>query len=181
MLTSNGIPQTEVETNNLLNGQSYYVIANGGSGQVPQEAEEVLNGKLDGHLRWVAGFAGPNSSVDVIVNGQTVAVNRAARYSLVIDSNGNGIPNGLDPSPFNTVPVVLTGSLVQTPPPTRKFAITWLAQTNLPYQVQYTLSLLGTNWLPLLNYTNTASTNVSVTVWDTNAVSSQRFYRVSHP
>ncbi len=181
VLSSNGIPQLEVETNNLLNGQSYYVIANGGSGQVPQEAEEVLNGKLGGHLRWVGSFAGPNSSVDVIVNGQTVAVNRAARYSLVIDSNGNGIPNGLDPSPFNTVPVVLTGSLVQTPPPARKFAITWLAQTNLPYQVQYTLSLLGTNWLPLLHYTNTASTNITVTVWDTNAVSSQRFYRVSHP
>ncbi len=181
MLNSNGIPQQEVETNNPLNGQSYYVVAKGGSGQVPQEAEEVLNGKLSGHLRWVASFAGPNSSVDVIINGQTVSVNRALRYSLVIDSNGNGIPNGLDPNPFNSLPVVLSGSLVQTPPPAKMFAITWLAQTNLPYQVQYTTSLLSTNWLPLLNYTNTASTNVTVTVWDTNAVSSQRFYRVSHP
>ncbi len=181
VLSSNGIPQEEVETNNSLNGQSYYVIANGGSGQVPQEAEEVLNGKLGGHLRWVGSFAGPNSSVDVIVNGQTVSVNRALRYSLVIDSNGNGIPNGLDPNPFNTLPVVLAGSLVQTPPPAKKFAITWLAQTNLPYQVQYATSLPGTNWQPLLNYTNTGSTNATVTVWDTNAVSSQRFYRVSHP
>lgn len=181
VLSSNGIPQREVETNNLLNGQSYYVVANGGSGQVPQEAEEVLNGKLGGSLRWVGTFAGPNSSVDVIINGQTVAVNRALRYSLVIDSNGNGIPNGLDPNPFNAVPVVLTGALVQAPPPTGKFAITWMAQTNIVYQVQYTASLLSTNWLPLLNYTNTTTTNATVTVWDTNAVSSQRFYRVSHP
>lgn len=181
ILSSNGIPQQAVETNNLFNGQSYYVIANGGSGQVPQEAEELLNGQLGGHLRWVGGFAGPNSAVDVIINGQTVSVNRALRYSLMIDSNGNGIPNGLDPNPFNTIPVVLSGSLVQTPPPTRKFAISWLAQTNLPYQVQYTTNLSGTNWLPLLNYTNTGATNVTVTVWDTNAVSSQRFYRVGHP
>lgn len=181
VLSSNGIPQQEVETNNPLNGQSYYVVANGGSGQIPQEAEEVLNGQLNGHLRWVGTFAGPNSSVDVIINGQTVAVNRALRYSLIIDSNGNGIPNGLDSNPFNTVPVVLTGSLVVQPPPTRKFAISWLAQTNLPYQVQYNTNLPGANWLPLLNYTNTGTTNVTVTVWDTNAVSSQRFYRVSHP
>lgn len=181
VLSSTGIPQQEVETNNLLNGQSYYVVANGGSGQVPQEAEEVLNGKLGGHLRWVGSFAGPNSSVDVIVNGQTVSVNRALRYSLVIDSNGDGIPNGLDPNPFNTLPVVLAGSLVQTPPPAKKFAITWLAQTNLPYRVQYTTSLPGTNWQLLLNYTNMSPTNATVTVWDTNAVSSQRFYRVSHP
>jgi hypothetical protein len=181
VLSSNGVPQQAVETNNALNGQSYYVIANGGSGQVPKEAEELLNGQLGGHLRWVPAFAGPNSSVDVIINGQTVAVNQALRYSLSIDSNGNGIPNGLDPNPFDSIPVVLTGSLVQTPPPTRKFAITWLAQTNLPYQVQYTANLSGTNWLPLLNYTNTGATNATVTVWDTNALSSQRFYRVGHP
>lgn len=182
VLSSNGIPQQEVETNSPLNGQSYYVIANGGSGQVPQEAEEVLNGQLNGHLRWVSSFAGPNSSVDVIINGQTVAVNYALRYSLSIDSNGNGIPNGFDPNPFSAPPFVVVGSMVQTnPPPAKAFAITWVAQTNIPYQVEYSPSLFSTNWQPLLNYTNTASTNATVTVWDTNAVSSQRYYRVSHP
>jgi hypothetical protein len=32
-----------------------------------------------------------------------------------------------------------------------------------------------------LSYTNTGSTSVVATVWDTNAPSGQRYYRVSHP
>jgi hypothetical protein len=182
VLNSNGVPVQEVETNYAANGQSYYVVNNGVSGQIPQEAEEVLNGQLNGHLRWVGGFAGPNSSVDVIINGQTVAVNKALRYSLVIDSNGDGIPNGVDPNPFSVPSMILTGALLQTNlPPTKSFAISWLAQTNVIYQVEYTTNLSGTNWLPLLNYTNMAPTNRTVTVWDTNALPGERFYRVSHP
>lgn len=205
VLNSNGVPQQEVETNNPLNGQNYYVIANGGSGQIPQEAEEALNGQLNGHLRWVNSFAGPNSSVDVIimVNGQpvTFSVNKALRYSLIIDSNTNGIPNGLDPYPFSTPPagsvpqLTLTVSLTPLPgqsstnsaqsqpipssPPVA--ALSWLAAPNTVYQVQYSTNLAPGGWQPLLNYTNTASTNVAVMVWDTNAVSGQRFYRLSHP
>jgi hypothetical protein len=176
----NNGPQQEVEE--FFGGLPFYTLANGGSGQIPQEPEEVLNGQLNGHLRWVSSFAGPNSSVDVIINGQTVSVNKALRYSMIIDSNGNGIPNYYDANPFNTIPLVLTGSLIQTnPPPAGKFAITWMAQTNLPYQVQFSTNMSGTNWQPLLNYTNTATTNKTVTVWDTNALLGQRFYRVSHP
>jgi len=145
---------------------------------VSQEPEEYLNGQFGGHLRWVSSFAGPNSSVDVIINGQTVQVNKALRYSKIIDSNGDGIPNYYDAYPFNAPAFVLTSALVQTnPPPAKSFAITWQAQPGVPYQVEYNTNLLGTNWLPLLNYTNTASTNRTVTVWDTNALPGQRFYR----
>lgn len=198
VLNGNGVPVLEVQTNNPLNGQTYYVVANGGSGQIPQEAEEVLNGQLGGHLQWVGSFAGPNSSVDVVINGQTYVVNRALRYSLSIDSNNNGIPNGVDPNPFNTPPAgsvpALVLSVAMTPPAQQSGktiqssqpseavpALSWLALPGTVYQVQYSTNLASATWLPLLNYTNTASTNVPVTVWDTNAVSSQRFYRVSHP
>ncbi len=58
-----------------------------------------------GSLHWVSSFAGPNSSVDVLVraNGQTntIQVNRALRQSALIDSNNNGIPNAFDPFPFD--------------------------------------------------------------------------------
>ena len=60
-----------------------------------------MNGQLGGHLVWVPGFAGPNSSVDVLINGKTVQVNKALRYSKIIDSNDNGIPNFYDPNPFD--------------------------------------------------------------------------------
>jgi len=148
---------------------------------IPQEAEEYLNGQLGGHLVWVKSFAGPNSSVDVLINGQTVLVNKALRYSKIIDSNTNGIPNFYDPNPFDA-PFVAQGALVQNnPPPAQKFAISWTAAPNMVYQVQYSTNFSAASWSPLLSYTNSASTSVLVTVWDTNAPSGQRYYRVSHP
>jgi len=148
---------------------------------VPQEPEEFLNGQLSGHLVWVNSFAGPNSSVDVLINGQTVSVNKALRYSKIIDSNGNGIPNYYDPNPFNPA-VILSGAMVQSnTPPVKKFAVSWTAAPNTVYQVQSSTTFISPNWTPLLNYTNSAASNVVVTVWDTNALSGQRFYRVSHP
>jgi hypothetical protein len=86
----------------------------GGSVTLPSQtqAEEFLDGQFNGHLRWVSSFAGPNSSVDLPTtnsSGQAISipVNSALRNSLLIDSNGNGIPNGEEPSfdpntgPFN--------------------------------------------------------------------------------
>jgi hypothetical protein len=149
----------------------------------PEGPEEYLNGQLGGHLVWVPGFAGPNSSVDCVVNGKTVKVNSALRFSKIIDSNGNGIPNYYDLNPFDPPPVVLSGSVVvnNNPPPASKFAISWTASANAVYQVQYSTNLSPTVWTPLQNYTNNSSSNVLVTVYDTNGVAGRRFYRVSHP
>jgi hypothetical protein len=148
---------------------------------IPQEPEEYLNGQLGGHLVWVNSFAGPNSSVDVLINGQTVLVNKALRYSKIIDSNTNGIPNFYDPNPFDA-PFVAQGALVQNnPPATAKFAISWTAAPGTAYLVQFGTNYSQAIWSPLLSYTNTGSTSVVATVWDTNAPSGQRYYRVSHP
>ena len=150
---------------------------------IAQQPEEYLNGQLGGHLRWVSGFAGANSSVDVVINGKTAQVNKALRFSKIIDSNGNGIPNYYDLNPFDPPPVILSGSVVtNNPPPAMKFAISWTAYPNTSYQVQYSTNLSPpTAWTLLQNYTNSTSSNVVVTVWDTNVLSSRRFYRVSHP
>jgi hypothetical protein len=150
---------------------------------IPQEPEEYLNGKFGGHLQWVNSFVGPNSSVDVLINGKTSQVNKALRYSQIIDSNNNGIPNYFDANPFDPPPVVLSGSVVtNNPPPARKFAITWTAFPNTVYQVQYSTNLTPpVVWTLLQNYTNSTASNVVATVSDTNVLSSRRFYRVSHP
>jgi hypothetical protein len=148
---------------------------------IAQEPEEFLNGQLGGHLVWVPSFAGPNSSVDVLINGKTVQVNKALRFSKIIDSNTNGIPNFYDANPFD-VPFVAQGALVQnSPQPTAKFAISWTAAPGTAYLVQFSTNYTPAIWSPLLSYTNTGSTSVIATVWDTNAPSGQRFYRVSHP
>jgi hypothetical protein len=150
------------------------------SAGIPQEPEEYLNGQFGGHLRWVSTFAGPNSSVDVIINGVTVAVNRALRFSKIIDSNGNGIPNFYDPNPFSVNPLLLAAALVQTnQPPSGSIAVSWIAATQKVYQVQFTPDFQHPNWQTLTLYTNTSSTSSNVTIWDTNAsAADQRFYRV---
>ena len=76
---------------------------------IPQEPEEYLDGLFGGHLRWVRTFAGPNSSQMAVINGQTVAVNRALFNSKIIDSDNDSVPNfydaGLNGDIFQTAPV----------------------------------------------------------------------------
>ena len=141
-----------------------------------QEPEEYLDGQFGGHLRWVQSYAGPSSSVAVLINGQTVMVNKALRYSKIIDSNGDGLPNYYDPNPFSTP---LSLSIAQNSPPAKAVAISWLAAPNTVYQVEYTTNMPPANWKPLMKHTNSAATSTTVTVFDTNAPASvRRFYRV---
>jgi hypothetical protein len=150
------------------------------SAGIPQEPEEFLNGQFGGHLQWVSSFAGPNSSVDVVINGVTVSVNRALRFSKIIDSNGNGIPNFYDPFPFSSNPLVLSASLVEsTQPPAGSLAISWNAAPQTVYQVEFTADVLHPGWKPLTRYTNSSAANSKITIWDTNAPASERrFYRL---
>lgn len=147
---------------------------------IPQQPEEFLNGRFGGHLVWVSSFAGPNSSVDVIINGVTVSVNRALRFSKIIDSNGNGIPNFFDPFPFSSNPLVLSASLVQSnQPPAGSLAVSWNAAAQKVYQVEFTTDVMHPNWKALTRFTNSAAADSKITIWDTNAPASERrFYRV---
>jgi hypothetical protein len=144
---------------------------------VAQSPEEYLDGQFGGHLRWVRSFAGPNSSVDVVINGRTVKVNKALRESKLIDSDGDGIPNYYDSTPFGAG-VQPTIALSKLPP--EAVAISWEASPNTIYRVDAVNQFLSTNWQTLLWYTNNSATNRKVSFDDTNAPRgrSQRYYRV---
>jgi len=63
---------------------------------------EELDGQLGGQVKWVREFAGPNSSVDVLLlNGQTVKMNRSLRNSTDIDTDGDGVANAFDFYPLD--------------------------------------------------------------------------------
>jgi hypothetical protein len=144
---------------------------------VAQSPEEYLDGQFGGHLRWVRNFAGPNSSVDVVVSGRTVKVNKALRESKLIDSDGDGIPNYYDSTPFGAG-VQPTIALSKLPP--EAVAISWEASPNTIYRVDAVNQFLSTNWQTLLWYTNSSATNRKVSFDDTNAPRGrlQRYYRV---
>jgi hypothetical protein len=142
---------------------------------------EQLDGKLGGRLRWVRDFAGPNSSVPVLLpNGHTILVNTALRQSPDIDSDADGLPNGVDPSPFDGVR--FTKISVTNQPPSRSVQIIWQAAAGTVYRVEYATNLLAPIWQLLTTYTNTATTNAAVAVVDSGVPAGQteRYYRVSY-
>jgi len=143
---------------------------------------EELDGQLNGHIHWVNGFAGPNSSVDVLrLDGRTVKMNRALRFSSTIDSDGDGVANTYDAYPldagaWNSTTLSFQGGL-QSP-----FKLSWTAAPNLVYQVETTTNLSAPNWQPVTSYTNQSGTNAFVTLspFGVNTAETQRYYRIRY-
>jgi hypothetical protein len=61
-----------------------------------------LDGKFNGHLRWIQQYAGNFSGTDWAspITGATYRVNTALLNSTEIDSDGDGVVNALDSTPF---------------------------------------------------------------------------------
>lgn len=137
--------------------------------------EEYLDGQFGGRLRWVREFAGPNSSVDVVVNGdQTIKVNKALRNSKVIDSDADGVPNYYDTTPFDGV--VVQAAIQSTAP--NNIAISWNAAPGVAYRVEYKTQN-SPAWQLLTTTTNTSGAATTLTVTDTSS-DAVRYYRVSY-
>jgi hypothetical protein len=139
---------------------------------------EALDGRLGGRLRWVRDFAGPFSSVDVpLEDGTVIRVNRALRFSTTIDSDGDGLANAFDPTPFGGMAVSV--ALINEPPLSAE--VSWQAAAYTVYRIEYATSLAAANWQFLTNYTNSASTSGVVAIRDqVPANGPQRFYRVRY-
>lgn len=176
-LLSNYQTQLEIDPGLVI----YYaaaVLNNSVTLPVNRLPEEFLDGQFEGRLRWVKDFAGPNSSVDVLVNGnQTIQVNRALRNSRIIDSDGDGIPNFFDFTPFDGVQFVSIEPVV-SPAGVR---ISWEAAAGTAYQVEYKTNF-DAPWQKLLTTTYVSPTNGIGSVLDTNGVSgsTMRLYRVMY-
>jgi hypothetical protein len=139
---------------------------------------EQLDGRLGGHLRWVSSFAGPNSSVTVVPPaGPPYQMNRALRESLTIDSDGDGLANGYDPSPLDPT-ISMSVSVASVSPLT--LAVSWNAKAQTVYDVQFRTNQVAP-WQLLKRYTNNAPTNGTVTILDqVPSGGPQRYYRVGY-
>lgn len=144
---------------------------------------DQLNGALDGRLQWVSDFAGPNSSMDVVVgsddNLRTIQVNRALRLSGSIDSDGDGIFNADDDSPFNSSGSGTRATRAAFNVETSVISFYFEAESGRTYVIEYTDDLSSPDWRPLSRYTNNKISIESASIDDEIPDGTgQRFYRI---
>ena len=143
---------------------------------------EKLNHKNSDHLRWVPTYAGHFSSTNIVYPDGTTngPFNTALAQSMDIDSDGDGVVNGSDPTPFFLSSVMhLTVALTNTPPPVT-VVLAWdtipLATNCVFYSTNLITWQVLTNFVSQIPYPSPAA---NVTVFDTiTNGSSSRFYRV---
>ena len=95
-----------------------------------------MNDHNNGHLRWVATYAGYYSGTNIVYPDGTTngPFNTALAQSSDIDSDGDGIVNGSDPTPF----------FVST---NFNFTVTFTNLPPLSVRVQWTTIPLATNYI----------------------------------
>lgn len=139
---------------------------------------DQLDGLLDGRLKWVRGYAGAGSSTAVTLStGRVVQMNRALVSSEIEDSDGDGVANAFDATPFEPEVLRIAVQRVSEPAPAAK--ISWAGTPGSRYRVQYSHRLQGGTWESLAEIANPAEVPGEVSVTDSTSDPEQpRFYRV---
>ena len=149
-------------------------VANGAS------IAEKLDGQNGGRFCWVSSYAGFYSSTNLVYpDGSIYTVNAALVQSCKLDSDGDGIPNCVDPTPI-TPPLrpedlALSVGVLNQPAP--RALVSWQSRPSAANYVYYQNSFGGTNWLLLTNFVSGA-TGGRVSVTDAINPAKPRSYRV---
>ncbi len=143
---------------------------------------EKLDGKANGHLRWVSSFVGPFSSTNILYpNGRFYTFNRAIVASNDLDSDGDGIVNSQDPTPIDVGgDISLTSTALTIDRGTGGGSVntlSWIAMANCRYVLEGKDTLAQESWSVITNFVNNASTR-RVTLQDPEAPSAMRLYRL---
>ena len=146
-----------------------------------QNTNNLVNNQTS-HFRWLPAYTGFFSSTNLVYpDGSTNVVNAALAQSGFIDSNGDGIVNNADPTPF-FVSSQINFRLTITNVPPRYARLTWMTIPNATNTVLFKTNLLSPVWSVLTNfispqpYRSPASPVVLLDPVGTNAA---KFYRIT--
>jgi len=149
-------PWLKINTNMMI----YFAQAVRANGLSVAQAidDQSKIGANNGRLRWVSSYAGYFSTTNFVYTNSlgTVysnSVNTALAQSTEIDSDGDGILNYLDSTPFLTSQALNFTTTVATNQ-ANSVRIQWTTIPNATNLVYYTTTLPFTNWLPFTNFGN---------------------------
>ncbi len=115
----------------------------------------VLDGALGGRLRLIRITNANGGPITLEVgNGVVVETSWAVRYSVSLDSDGDGIVNAIDAAPFSG-PVVTTQAVELQGRP--YLEISWDAAANTDYQILSQEPAASPQWSPLSRLANTSA------------------------
>ena len=141
---TNSIPALGFNTNLVI----YYADAvslSDGSGDVSFQ----INGFNNNHLRWVPTYTGYFSATNIVYpNGTTNTFNVGLAESKFYSSNGSGVPNAGDPTPFFVASEMGVAAHL-TNNPAKTVAISWNTVPFATNFVYYSTNLLS--WQLLTN------------------------------
>jgi len=147
------------------------------------DISEKLNGANGGRLIWVSNYVGQFSSTLVTYpDGHSFTFNRALAQSLTIDSDGDGLVNGIDSTPFPepvTAQVLQLGAKTRLQAGTTMVDISWTAPAYSTNTLQYR-SMPATNWLTFTNFTQGPADGTRV-VTDSVQTNSRQYRLLVNP
>ena len=140
---------------------------------------EKINHKNNDRLRWVPAYDGNYSSTNIVSGGVTNTVNTSLVQSVTLDSDGDGIPNAYDPTPFFTAADVnFTMTLTNVPP--MKVLLTWQTIPSATNIVYYKTNF-AMPWMVLTNFNTPPPlpyAPITATLFDLLNPVQPRFYQV---
>jgi hypothetical protein len=148
---------------------------------------DQLNGSLpddaapEGRLRWVPDFDGGFALVNVPSrsSGGIVQMSRRLRESLIVDSDSDGIMNGIDDFPLDADALALLAQRTSGGASAGALKLSWTANVRTSYAIEFTTDLASGQWHIVRTYTN-GTGNQQVATFE-EAISPnepQRYYRV---
>ena len=141
-------------------------------------AAEFLDGKNNGRLRWVSSHAGTFSGTNVIYpDGSTNFLNAALVSSCNLDSDNDGIPNCIDPSPVPLLTLArLNAKIVSNPNP--MLSLSWLSVGWATNRVYTATNIKAPSWQFFTNIVSPPQAGPPFTLEYIVPLNSSRFYRV---
>ena len=141
-------------------------------------AAEFLDGKNNGRLRWISSHAGTFSGTNVIYpDGSTNFLNAALVTSCNLDSDNDGIPNCIDPSPVPLLTLArLNAKIVSNPNP--MLSLSWLSVGWATNRVYTATNIKAPSWQFFTNIVSPPQAGPPFTLEYIVPLNSSRFYRV---